>query len=137
MKIFGPQIKKFKNTSGVEEISAHLKNHENSSNKCKRSFWNPGAFFFTHFGFSMNLRLKFQHNFLVKNGLPWPKFRPLGGFLGVGEVGQLHFTHNYNYMNFGHFYEFEGLTEISAHAEISATIFIPSCPEKIPHILCI
>ena len=91
LKIFDPQIKKFKNTPRVVEISARLKNHENSSNKCKRSFWNPRAYFLTHFGFSMNLRLKFQHNFLVKNGLPWPKFRPLGGFLGVGEVGQLHF----------------------------------------------
>ena len=91
LKIFDPQIKKFKNTPMVVEISAHVKNHENSSIKYKRSFWNTGAYFLTHFGFSMNLRLKFQHNFLVKNGLPWPKFRPLGGFLGVGEVGQLHF----------------------------------------------
>ena len=91
LKILDPQDQIFKKRPRIVEISAHLKSNENGEIRCQRCFWVPGAGFLTHFGFCMNLRLKFHHDFLVKNGLPRQNFDPFGGFLGVGEVGQLHF----------------------------------------------
>jgi len=91
LKIFDPQDQIFKNRPRIVEISAHLKSNKNGENRYKRCFWDFGAYFLTHFGFCMNLGLKFHHVFLVKNALPRQNFDPFGGFLGVGEVGQLHF----------------------------------------------
>ena len=44
-----PQLKNFKKSPRVVEISADLKNKKNSKNKCKRCFWDPGAFFLDPF----------------------------------------------------------------------------------------
>ena len=91
LKIFDPQVQILKNSHKVAEISAYLKNDKNGTIRHKRCFWDPGANFLTHIAFCMNLRLKFHHDFLVKKGLPKLKSGQFGGFLGVGEVGQLHF----------------------------------------------
>ena len=91
LKIFDPQIQKFKNRPRTVEISAHLKNNENGENRSKRCFWDPDAYFFIYFGSCIDLRLKFHRDILVKNGLSRQNFGQFGGFLGVGEVGQLHF----------------------------------------------
>ena len=91
LKIFDPQMKIFKNSHKIAEISAYLKNHKNVTIRCKRCFWDPGANFLTQFDFCINLRLKFQHDFLVKNAPPKPKSGQFAGFLVVGEVGQLLF----------------------------------------------
>ena len=91
LNFLDPQLKKFKNTPRSVEISPHLKSNKNEEIRYKRYFSGECAYFLTHFGFYMNLRLKFHRDFLVRNGLPQQTFDPFGGFLGVGEVGQLHF----------------------------------------------
>ena len=82
LKIFDPQMQIVKNSPRDAEISAHLKNHKNSTSKCKRNFCDPRATFLIHFDFCSALRLKFQPKILVTCGPYREKFWPIYGFWG-------------------------------------------------------